>query len=141
MTGKTIKEKVRANSLFVRIIAVVITGITALEVLLSAMNISLSKEVFVENFAESQRKIFNQIDTEFYELYKDVAEVLNIVSSSPVVQEYITENYADQREERRDILDMKALIGETPFSDYPELNLLMVGVKGNSYIKSEAKRS
>ena len=86
MTGKTIKEKVRANSLFVRIIAVVITGITALAVLLSAMNISLSKEVFVENFAESQRKIFNQIDTEFYELYKDVAEVLNIVSSSPVVQ-------------------------------------------------------
>ena len=51
MTGKTIKEKVRANSLFVRIIAVVITGITALAVLLSAMNISLSKEVFVENFA------------------------------------------------------------------------------------------
>lgn len=138
MTGKTIKEKVRANSLFVRIIAVVITGITALAVLLSAMNISLSKEVFVENFAESQRKIFNQIDTEFYELYKDVAEVLNIVSSSPVVQEYITENYADQREERRDILDMKALIEETPFSDYPELNLLMVGVKGNSYIHNSS---
>lgn len=135
-----LKNKIHFNSLFIRIICTVTVGILCLITVLSVINISLSKEVFVDNFEESQDKIFRQIDYEFYEFYTDIANAMAVVASGNVVQEYITEEFADQEEERKDIIAMKKLIDETAFSQYPELNMVVLSTKGKSYIHNSSAR-
>lgn len=131
------KEK-HINSLFVRIIIVVTTGILCLSLLLTGINITLSKEVFAENFAESQQKIFNQIDLEFYDFYKDIADIMTVVSTSDVVREYMTDRFGSQEEERADILEMKKLIDKSAFSEHTELNMVILSMAGKSYIHNSS---
>ena len=131
------KEK-HINSLFVRIIIVVTTGILCLSLLLTGINITLSKEVFAENFAESQQKIFNQIDLEFYDFYKDISDIMTVVSTSDVVREYMTDRFGSQEVERADILEMKKLIDKSAFSEHTELNMVILSMAGKSYIHNSS---
>lgn len=131
------KEK-HINSLFVRIIIVVTMGILCLSLLLTGINITLSKEVFAENFAESQQKIFNQIDLEFYDFYKDISDIMTVVSTSDVVREYMTDRFGSQEVERADILEMKKLIDKSAFSEHTELNMVILSMAGKSYIHNSS---
>lgn len=50
----------RCNTLFLKIILAVVAGIICLTTGLSILNIRASQQAFVENFVESQDKIFQQ---------------------------------------------------------------------------------
>lgn len=50
--------KNKCNTLFFKIIMVVLGAILCLTVALSVLNIDASQDVFVENFLESQKKNF-----------------------------------------------------------------------------------
>ena len=83
------KKKFHVNSLFFKIVCTALIGIVIISVMENIVNIMFSKSVFVNSFAESQEKIFDQIDSEFYDFYKDMTVILNDVSTSDAAEEYL----------------------------------------------------
>ena len=74
--------KNKCNTLFFKIIIVVLGAILCLAGALSVLNIKTSQDVFVENFVESQQKIFRQIDENIYELFQNVTAATSVICGS-----------------------------------------------------------
>lgn len=134
------KKRLHINSLFFKIVCAVSAGIICLAVILGAINVNLSKRVFLDNFAESQEKIFNQVDSEFYSLYQDIAEIMDKTCSNQSIIRYITGTYEDQYDEIQCILDMKKVIDETEFSNHREFNIMLAGMSGRTYIHNSSDK-
>ena len=78
--------KNKCNTLFFKIIIVVLGAILCLAGALSVLNIKTSQDVFVENFVESQQKIFRQIDENIYELFQNVTAATSVICGSSSVR-------------------------------------------------------
>ena len=74
---------------------------------ISVLNIKTSQDVFVENFVESQQKIFRQIDENIYELFQNVTAATSVICGSSSVREYLGREKWEAAEEFRNILDVK----------------------------------
>lgn len=131
--GKKAKKS-HKSGLFFRIICTVIAGILCLVTALCILNVRLSKEVFLEMYSESQEKIFNQIDSDFFEFYRDLSSVMEKVALSDSVRNYMTDHFANQIEDRGYALAMEKVIRNSEFSNYTDLNMLLVSRAGKTYI-------
>lgn len=134
------KRRNLTNTLFFKIFCTVIVGIISLSIVLNVVNISISKHVFIQTFSESQQKIFNQIDREFYEFYADLGAITVAVASSGSVQRYLngmdsTENAV---QEMRNIYNMKQQMDRTSLSEYSSLNMLVIGKSGKNYLYNKS---
>lgn len=124
--------KKKLNTLFFKIILAAAAGIFGLTVALSVLNIQASQRAFVENFTESQEKIFQQIDRNIYDFFKDMTSVTSSISSSSTVEKYLTETQWECKEEAKNILDLKKYVRQLPIEDYNETNLVLLGVNGKA---------
>ena len=102
--------KNKCNTLFFKIIIVVLGAILCLAGALSVLNIKTSQDVFVENFVESQQKIFRQIDENIYELFQNVTAATSVICGSSSVREYLGREKWEAAEEFRNILDVKKIL-------------------------------
>lgn len=127
------RMKNKYNTLFFKIIMVVLGAILCLTAALSVLNIDASQDVFVENFLESQKKIFRQIDENIYEFFQDAASTTAGISGSAAVREYLTREQWENAEEARNILDMKKVLQQQPFSRYSDMSMILIGNKGKTY--------
>lgn len=135
------KRKLPFNRLSVKIILTVIIGIFCLAALLSVVNIAVSKDVFVENFSESQKKAFLQIDEGFYDLFSAAGEVAVRADTSWAVRQYLTEEDRTAREEMEAIYYMKVHLKETRLDEFRNLDAMILGMNGKSYLHNSAKRT
>lgn len=134
------KEKFHANSLLFKIVCTVVGGILCLAVILSFVNLTMSKQVFVDNFAELQRKIFYQIDDQFYEFYADIADIMTDVSSNKNLEAYITATSANEVEEMNTRYLLEKNLKETRIGDYSGLSAFVIGENEKSYMYSNSDR-
>lgn len=125
--------KSKCNTLFFKIIMVVLSATLCLAVALSVLNIKASQDVYVENFVESQKKIFRQIDENIYEFFKDVTTTTSAVSGSSSVREYLIRKSWGSSEEARNILDMKKFLQQQPFTQYSDMSLILAGKNGKTF--------
>ncbi|MDO5424095.1 MAG: HAMP domain-containing protein [Eubacteriales bacterium] len=130
----------RRDSLFFRIAITVLIGVAALAAVLGSFQVRLTRRVFMENFSESQDKIFAQIDADFYAFYEDVAEILQGICQNPMVIRYMRGVYPNQAEEWLTIQSMETGIQEMGLDAHTELGLLLVGVNGGTYLYSSPER-
>lgn len=128
------KWKRIANTLMFRLVFTAAAGIFCLSVAMYLMNQSISEEIFVEAFSESQQKIFNQIDRQFYQFYEDIWKISGTICDSSSVKSYLTQTDMASVDEWRSIYYMKEEIADTRLSDYTELNVVLVSTAGKSYI-------
>lgn len=126
------------NSLLFKVVSTVVSGILILAVLLSIVNITISKRVFVDNFAESQRKIFNQIDREFYGFYGDMADIMTSVSSNQNMKTYLTKVQKDEALEMANRYRLRQQLDDSKVSDYTELSVFVLGKNEKSYMCSRS---
>lgn len=112
---------------------VVLSATLCLAVALSVLNIKASQDVYVENFVESQKKIFRQIDENIYEFFKDVTTTTSAVSGSSSVREYLIRKSWGSSEEARNILDMKKFLQQQPFTQYSDMSLILAGKNGKTF--------
>lgn len=131
-------KKLHTNSLLFKILGTVILGILCLAVVLSVVNITMSKTVFVDNFAESQRKIFNQIDSEFYEFYQDMADITSTFSRSENMQIYLKGEQADEVKEMNNRYRLEQQLKKSRITDYSEISVFVLGKNEKSYIYSSS---
>lgn len=122
----------RCNTLFFKIILVVLTGIVCLTTGLSILNIRASQQAFVENFVESQDKIFQQTDRNIYNFFRDMTAVTSSISTSSTVEKYLTETDWEYTEEAKNILDLKQYLKQLPIEKYSDMNLVLLGIDGKT---------
>lgn len=115
-------------------------GMIGLVMIIGYINIITSKEAFLEVFSESQKKIFNQIDSEVYLFYKDIAEIMEQISENKSVQKYLKGDFADRLEERRCLLEVKDAVDGTVFGEYPDCDILLAGNSGVTYVYKGSDR-
>ena len=134
------EKKRPVGSLFFQIICTVILGTVSLVIILSTVNINHSEEVFVQSFSESQEKIFDQIDQEFYNFYGDIAQITGAISQNQAFWDYMTDSFEDQIQEREDILAMQSLVKGTEFDEYTGLNLFVIGENKKTFIYNSSDK-
>lgn len=117
---------------FFKIILVVLTGIVCLTTGLSILNIRASQQAFVENFVESQDKIFQQTDRNIYNFFRDMTAVTSSISTSSTVEKYLTETDWEYTEEAKNILDLKQYLKQLPIEKYSDMNLVLLGIDGKT---------
>ena len=122
----------RCNTLFFKIILAVVAGIVCLTIGLSILNLRASQQAFVENFVESQDKIFKQTDKNIYNFFRDMTAVTSSISSSSTVQAYFTETDWEYAEEAKNILDLKQYLKQLPIEKYSDMNLVLLGIDGKT---------
>lgn len=132
--------KNKCNTLFFKIIIVVLGAILCLAGALSVLNIKTSQDVFVENFVESQQKIFRQIDENIYELFQNVTAATSVICGSSSVREYLGREKWEAAEEFRNILDMKKILQQQPLAKYSDMSLILVGNNGKTYNYNSTSR-
>lgn len=129
-------KKFHANSLLVKILGTVIIGILCLAIVLSVVNITMSKSVFVENFSESQRKIFSQIDSDFYGFYQDIADIAVSISSNENMQTYLMQENQSAVEEMYTSYKLEEQLKNSKIADHNEISVFVLGKNEKSYIYS-----
>lgn len=118
--------------IFFKIILAVVAGIVCLTIGLSILNLRASQQAFVENFVESQDKIFKQTDKNIYNFFRDMTAVTSSISSSSTVQAYFTETDWEYAEEAKNILDLKQYLKQLPIEKYSDMNLVLLGIDGKT---------
>lgn len=134
------RGKIHINSLFVKIFSTVAIGIGVLSIALSTLNLFISKEVFVESFAESQEKTFSQIDNEFYDLFSVVTGIVSKADTSWAVREYLSGKEISPQEEMKAIYYMQKHLEETRLDEQSDLGVMLLGRNGKSYLLNSSRR-
>lgn len=134
------RGKIHINSLFVKIFSTVAIGIGVLSIALSTLNLFISKEVFVESFAESQEKTFSQIDNEFYDFFSVVTGIVSKADTSWAVREYLSGKEISPQEEMKAIYYMQKHLEETRLDEQTDLGVMLLGRNGKSYLLNSSRR-
>lgn len=134
------RGKIHINSLFVKIFSTVAIGIGVLSIALSTLNLFISKEVFVESFAESQEKTFSQINNEFYDFFSVVTGIVSKADTSWAVREYLSGKEISSQEEMKAIYYMQKHLEETRLDEQSDLGVMLLGRNGKSYLLNSSRR-
>ncbi len=122
------------NSLMVKIATIVIIGCMSLAILLSVVNLTLSKEIFITNFSETQTKIFNQIDKEYYKFYTDIAEIMTAIGSSEHLKIYFSDGEKTTLQEMNNQFNLGQSMKKSKISEYSNVSIFALSENGKSYM-------
>ena len=132
------KKRIYANSLLFKIVLVVMAGIISFAILLSVMNIATAKQVFLNNYEELQRKIFHQIDSEFYKFNTDMAEIMGMIGTSQNLQVYFMEEQTDTILEMQNQYSIDRQFERSKIVEYDQIRVCILNKNGKSYIDSNS---
>lgn len=132
------KKRVHFNSLFFKIACTVVIGILLLAVAEGMVNIMVSRMVFVNTFSESQEKIFNQIDEEFYGFFKDMSLFMSDLCENETVEEYLKNEELSGVEAMRQAYSMEQQVDRHMLEEYYQVSLFVICRNRNSYIYSKS---
>lgn len=132
------KKRVHFNSLFFKIACTVVIGILLLAAAEGIVNIMVSRTVFVKTFSESQEKIFNQIDEEFYGFFKDMSLFMSDLCENETVEEYLKNEELSGVEAMRQAYSMEQQVDRHMLDEYYQVSLFVICKNRNSYIYSKS---
>lgn len=136
-------KKIHINSFIFKIIATVVAGSIGLAVSLSLVNLWLSKRVFINSFAESQSRIFNQIDNEFYQFMDGMTDIMEGIGGN---NQYVKKYFLADEEKIRQVDDMdnryrmEASFHQLAINDYNGVAVFILGKSGESYIYRDSDK-
>ena len=130
--------RVHFNSLFFKIACTVVIGILLLAAAEGMVNIMVSRTVFVKTFSESQEKIFNQIDEEFYGFFKDMSLFMSDLCENETVEEYLKNEEFSGVEAMRQAYSMEQQVDRHMLDEYYQVSLFVICKNRNSYIYSKS---
>lgn len=132
------KKKLHINSLFFKIVCTVVIGLILLSIVESVLNLMVSRNVFFNTFSESQNKIFNQIDEEFYNFYRDMTIIMSDICENEIVEEYLGNDDLTGVEAMRMSYSMEQQVDRHMLDEYYQLTLFVIGKDQSSYIYSKS---
>lgn len=130
------KRKLKLNSLFVKILCVVVIGIVCVSLSVSYIIINISRGIFTNNYSESQKKIFDQVNDEIYDFHSEIVKVIDSVNSHKAFRTYFTEENLSTKELSKTIYELKKQMKSSLASNNYDMSVLVVGLNGQSYLNS-----
>ena len=129
-----IKNRLKRNSLFFKILFVVVLGVICVTTSISYTIISISKGIFTDTYSDSQKKIFEQVNDKLYSFHGELVKVINTVNSHKSFRVFFTEEELNQKEMFETIYDLKNQMKLALATNTYDISVLVVGVNGKSYL-------
>lgn len=129
-------RKLKLNSLFTKILLVVVIGVLCVSTSVTYIIINISKGIFVDNYSESQKKIFDQVNDEIYDFHSEIVEVIDSINSHKAFRTYFTEKNLSTKELSKTIYELKKQMKSSLASNTYDMSVLVVGLNGQSYLNS-----
>ncbi len=129
-------RKLKLNSLFTKILLVVVIGVLCVSISVSYIIINISKGIFADNYSETQKKIFDQVNDEIYGFHSEIVKIIDSVNSHRAFRTYFAEKDLSTKELSKNIYELKKQIKSSLDSNTYDMSILVVGLNGQSYLNS-----
>ncbi|WP_066890515.1 sensor histidine kinase [Clostridium nigeriense] len=130
------KWKLRLNSLFVKILCVVVVGVICVSISVGYITINISRGIFTDNYKDSQKKIFDQVNDDIYDFHSEIVKVIDSVNSHRAFRSYFTEKDLPVKDLSKNIYELKKQMKSSMDSNNYDMSVLVVGLNGRSYLNS-----
>lgn len=134
------KKQIHINSLVFKIVGTVLAGIIFLSFSVGAIHLTVAKQVFTDQVVLTQKKIFGQIDYQFYKFFQDVTAITSTIARSENVEKFLTDVDMSEVESMNNSYLMERQIKESRASEHSQLNVCIIGENEKSYMNSIADR-
>lgn len=131
------KRKLKLNSLFVKILCVVVVGVICVSISVGYITINISRRIFTDNYKDSQKKIFDQVNDEIYEFHSEIVKNIDGINSHRAFRSYFTEENLSEVDLSKDIYELKKQMKELMNYNKYDMSVLIVGVNGKTYLNSD----
>lgn len=129
------KLKSHLNSFSGKITLVVMLGISLIAVTVSFVVLYMSRQVFSQNYGDSQEKVFEQIEKEINDFHDHLENVFDAIDSSWAFRLYFKENSKlDNTQTFQNVYQMERDLEKSKSADMERLNILVVGCNGKHYL-------
>lgn len=130
------RNKIKLNSLFTKILVVVVLGIVCVSISVGYITINMSRSIFTENYKESQKKIFDQVNDKIYDFHSEIVNIINSVNSNKAFRDYFTEENLSVKELSKNIYELKKEIKSLTNLNKYDMSILVVGLNKKTYLNS-----
>lgn len=128
------KKNLKTNSLFFKILCVVVAGVICVSVSISYIIINISKRIFTDTYSDSQKKIFGQVNDKIYDFHGELVKVINSVNSHRAFKTYFTEENLEVEEMSQTIFDLKRQMKSALATNTYDISVLILGLNGSSFL-------
>lgn len=129
-------KKLKKNSLFFKILLVVVSGIISVSLSITYIIINISKTIFIDTYGDSQKKIFKQVNDEIYDFHGEIVKIINSLSSHRAFKAYFTEKNLEAQEMSKNIFELKRQMKSALATNTYDVSVLVVGLNGSSFLNS-----
>lgn len=130
------KARLSLNSLFVKILCVVVIGVICVSFSVGFITINISRNIFNDNYKDSQKKIFDQVNDEIYDFHSEIVKTIDTVNSHRAFRTYFSEKNLAGDVLYKDIYELKKQMKESLSSNKYDISVLIVGINGQTYLNS-----
>lgn len=131
-----VKRKLKLNSLFFKILCVVVIGVVCVSLSVGYTTINISRGIFTDNYRDSQKKIFDQVNDEIFDFHSEIVKVIDSVNSHKAFRTYFAETNLSTKELSKSIFEFKKQLKSALESNTYNMSVLVVGLNGETYLNS-----
>lgn len=129
------KMNLHADSMAVKILAVVAAGILCVVLAISTIIINISENVFIDTYGKSQEQVFYRIEEELNEFHESLSKIIDSINSSLYLRMYLQSDQLSSRlafqTAYKTKIDMERAI---PSNIVDNVNIMIIGTEGTSYL-------
>lgn len=132
-----IKNRLRKNSLFFKIMCAVVVGVICISFAISYVVINMSRDIFEKSYIDSQQKIIERTSEKLYDFHTESVEIINSLRANRAVRLFFTDENLSNIESFNNIYNMKSHIKSLFKEKNYNYELLIVGLNGKKYLNGE----
>ena len=87
---KRILEKLRSNSLLLKILSVMLLSVICVATLTLSISIRASEDVYVDTFTQSNSQIIGQIRENMSRFNDEISEIMSVIKNNWAFRSYLT---------------------------------------------------
>ncbi|EGT3616062.1 HAMP domain-containing protein [Clostridium perfringens] len=127
-------KKLKKNSLFFKILCVVVVGVICVSASVSYTIINISKKTFTETYSYSQKKIFEQVNNKIYSFHEELVRIIDSINYHRSFKRYFTEENLSPEENFKTIYEVKRQMKSVLSNNTYDMGVLILGLNGSSYL-------
>lgn len=133
------RRRLHFDSMVVRILVTVLSGIFIAILLVTAIIINVSENIFVDTYGKSQEQVFQRIENELNGFHEDLMKMTDTINSSWYLKMYLQNQIEDPSLEFQIAYKAKEDMDRAIPSEKNNFSVLALSKEGKSYV-SKAER-
>ena len=134
-----IKNWIRKNTLFTKIILIVTIGILLVSSFLTFFIMKMSENNYIDNYSKSIDILMNQINNDYYHLHEDVIRVLSTCNNSNVCKTFLSAEDMSGKEETTAAYQLVNLFKDTKIlTNNVSSNLILIGNNYKTFMNNDS---